>query len=283
MRVGWLIEYGDGRSFELEFNRDKHTYMVDGNKIPSVTRVIDSCFPKYLTDWAVQEAADYFLSSVEQYKLSPGSVGVYQIPNSIIDHIYKGMPSAHKAISEKAADVGSTVHDWISAGILCKLGKGGMPDMPEDEEAIRCIEAFKSWARDVKPEWLLTEERVYYHDDESDSNIHSFAGTVDAVARIDGQVCVIDFKTSKKIYKPYYLQVVAYQHALKSMKKFYGQQIEGIILRLDKEKGVYQENRFYTANHIDTFFECLNLKRWASKRIPPAKWKFSEELRGPDT
>ena len=35
---------------------------------------------------------------------------------------------------------------------------------------------------------------------------YKYAGTVDAVAKINGRVCVIDFKTSKKIYKPYHLQ-----------------------------------------------------------------------------
>lgn len=274
------IEYKNGNVYELEYNDEKHTYVVEGNKIPSVTRVIDSCFPKYLTDWAVKEGADFFKQSLEPYRLAPTEdIGTFMLPAKVVDHIYKGIQTANKTISWEAADVGSAVHDWISDGIKWKLGEGEMPEMPKDEGAINCINAFKKWARNVKPEWLMTEEKIYYHDG---NNIHNFAGTVDAVAKIGGKVCVIDFKTSKKIYKPYYLQVVAYQYALREM---YGwpRDAKGIILRLDKETGEYQEKRFDPTGYIDTFFHCLDIKRWSSKRIPSTKWEFSEELKGPDT
>ena len=48
------ITYKDGREFELEYDPARHSYTIAGKKIPSVTRVIDSCFPKYLTEWAVK-------------------------------------------------------------------------------------------------------------------------------------------------------------------------------------------------------------------------------------
>ena len=37
------IVYKDGSEFKLEYDDEKHSYVVDGNKIPSVTKVIDSC------------------------------------------------------------------------------------------------------------------------------------------------------------------------------------------------------------------------------------------------
>ena len=58
------IAYKDGREFELVYDQAKHSYTIDGKKVPAVTRVIDACFPKYLTDWAVKEGADFFKQSL---------------------------------------------------------------------------------------------------------------------------------------------------------------------------------------------------------------------------
>ena len=95
---------------------------------------------------------------------------------------------------------------------------------------------------------------------------------------VDGKLCVIDFKTSKKIYKSYYLQVAAYAAAIQMMQG--GDLPMGIILRLDKETGEFQEKRFDTKAHIDMFFKCVELKNWNSARIPEAKWDAS--IAGPD-
>ena len=45
----------------------------------------------------------------------------------------------------------------------------------------------------------------------------------------------------------------------------------GIILRLDKETGEFQEKRFDPKAHVDTFFKCVELKNWNTARIPEAK------------
>ena len=85
MRDAHLIEYEDGSMYYLYYNPEKHSYesSEDGKeweKVPSVTRIIDSCFPKYLTDWAVQEGADFFLKSIEPYRLAPTeAVGTFCI------------------------------------------------------------------------------------------------------------------------------------------------------------------------------------------------------------
>ena len=37
-----MIKYKDGREFQLVFDPDLHSYKVDGEKVPSVTKVIDA-------------------------------------------------------------------------------------------------------------------------------------------------------------------------------------------------------------------------------------------------
>ena len=266
-----LIVYKDGSEFNLEYNKEKHSYVIDGDKIPSVTKVIDSCFPKYLVDWAVQESASFFLQSVEPYRrVEPAT---FMVPFSVIEHIHEGILTASKTISEHAADIGSVVHDWISQGIKYKMGNTELPDMPSDEEAINCVEAFKDWTKDKEINWISTEQKIYHHGKEA---IHRFAGTVDAVAEINGREYVIDFKTSKKIYKPYHLQVAAYAKAIGRM---YETKPWGLILRLDKETGKFQEKVFDPEPHYNAFNWCLYLKKWSSVRI---KSEFSPEIQGPD-
>ena len=50
------IVYKDGSEFNLEYDDAKHSYVVDDNKIPSVTKVIDSCFRKVLASSCSQSS-----------------------------------------------------------------------------------------------------------------------------------------------------------------------------------------------------------------------------------
>lgn len=72
-----------------------------------------------------------------------------------------------------------------------------------------CVKSFVDWFNEVKPEVIATERTVF-------SDIHNFAGTVDFVCRIDGVPYVVDFKTSKYIWREYELQVSAYRMALEN-------------------------------------------------------------------
>ena len=83
-----VVTYKDGREFQLIFDAAMHSYKVDGEKVPSVTKVIDACFPKHLTDWAVAEGADFFKASLEPYRLAPTEeAGTFMLPARVVNHI----------------------------------------------------------------------------------------------------------------------------------------------------------------------------------------------------
>ena len=124
---------------------------------------------------------------------------------------------------------------------------------------LKPVKAFLGWEEECKPEWIYAERKVY-------CDKYKYAGTVDAVAKINGRVCVIDFKTSKKIYKPYHLQVTAYAQAIKRMDGLRRWPL-GIILRLDKETGKFEHKVFEPKHNFNTFKKCLELKQWSSLRI----------------
>ncbi len=64
------------------------------------------------------------------------------------------------------------------------------------------VAALRRFFREVKPEVIACEERVY-------STRHGYAGTLDLVARVNGTVCVIDYKASIPVSVPYQLAAYA--------------------------------------------------------------------------
>ncbi|CAM5407445.1 hypothetical protein SMICM304S_08777 [Streptomyces microflavus] len=64
---------------------------------------------------------------------------------------------------------------------------------------------FKQFLDEVQPEFLHLEAGLV---DE-----HLYAGSFDAIARIDGEVVVLDWKTSKAVYDSVALQLAAYRYA----------------------------------------------------------------------
>jgi len=219
-----FITYKNGKEYNLDYDEDAHSYKVDGVKIPSVTRIVDACFPKNLTDWAV----------------------------SIGEEEY------HRIIDE-ALEIGNYTHKWIENYIN---------EQPFNATTNPSIDAFLRWETNCGVEFIDSERKIY-------CDRFKYAGTVDAVAKINGRVCVIDFKTSKKIYKPYHLQVTAYAQAIKRIDGLKRWPL-GIILRLDKETGEYEEKVFEPKDHFDTFKKCLELRQWSSLRIKNDKDKLGE-------
>ena len=219
-----IIKYPDRSEIDLVFDEKDHKYKVGEDIVPSVTKIIDNIVPVYLTKWAANEGAAWFKRNAQR--------GWNLNDEEDVEKIVKGIANAHIVISKTALDIGKVVHGYIEEVIEWSLGElNEMPEMPEDEAAVNSIQAFGKWVRENDVEWVATEERIY-------SKKYKYAGTVDAVAMIDDKFSVIDFKTSKQIYKSYKLQVYAYKQAIEEM---YGEEVESCwILRFDKATGKFQ-------------------------------------------
>ena len=114
-----------------------------------------------------------------------------------LDPLIKGMKSAYRSKSHDAINIGNITHNWVEEAINWKLEGGEIPKMPKQEEAVNSIEAFKDWVSQNVVEWKSSEEKLF-------NRKYRYAGTVDARAIINGEYCVIDWKTSKAVYPEYH-------------------------------------------------------------------------------
>lgn len=120
-------------------------------------------------------------------------------------HYYGEAKSYRDAVAatEQSAREGTAIHEAVEGILLDQNPKVPATILP----AVKSFSAFMM-AHTIEVTPALVERRIVNYD-------HRYAGTVDAVARIDGVLGVLDIKTSASVYRDYCLQTSAYMDALK--------------------------------------------------------------------
>lgn len=151
-------------------------YMIDGERVPGTTTVVG------------------------RFKDSGGLIHwAWNLGMQGIDY---------KAKRDSAADTGSYGHAMIEQRV-----KGLPIECPSEatdtqrEQAQKCLDNFDNWAAQNKMEIVATEMNLVSKD-------YLFGGTPDAVARLNGKLTLLDFKTSNRTYGEYAVQLAAYRHLL---------------------------------------------------------------------
>ena len=145
-------------------------------------------------------------------------------------------------IRDEAADIGTIAHMLVEVHLLEIVKKISNeeareiaefdPDQwaPADmDKAENGFLAYLEWEDQHKVEPLSTETRLV-------SEKYQYGGTLDLVARVDDELSLIDFKTSKGIWPEHKIQVAAYVHLY---KENYGWELKPHILQLNKETGEF--------------------------------------------
>jgi len=230
---------------------------ADGSVIayPSVTTVLEVVAKPALVGWAAREerahvaatAADLYAQTA-QHAQFPRASFILALERRL------GAAFAHVAASETATAIGTQLHAAIEWTLKRDAGQavGSAPVLTAPAAL-----AFRTWqlfARDVQLTPLRIEQVVYSH-------AHRYAGTLDLVATLDAPgllrvlqrqgavaptlttwlasratvTALVDFKTSKAVYREALLQSVAYQRALKEMG--HGRVDGGLVVRLPKDPG----------------------------------------------
>lgn len=231
------IKAGDTTVF---FDEEKHRFwrMENGKKVnilgvTSVTGVVDKS--SALIGWAVKLARLYLSDRVEAGE----PITLSEIEEACRQHTIR---------KKEAADIGTEIHSIVEKWI-----KQQELEIPEDDRIRNGFDAFLKFQTEHKAKWIESEKIIY-------SQKHDYAGILDAVAEIDGDLVLVDFKSSNGLYPEMSFQAAAYQLAYEEMT---GKQIKyRLIARFGKEDGEFEVKR-YDENQADkeAFLACLTLKR----------------------
>jgi hypothetical protein len=232
-------------------------YEVDGEHYPSVTHILQVIGKPALINWAANQersvcldaAADLYVDLAKAPPMSRVSF-LATLEGRI------GKQKAHKRTLDKAGEIGSQVHGLIEWNMRKQLGQKVGPEPSVQDDAQWAFMAFQDWANSVSLEPIYIEQTVF-------SKKHRYAGTMDLLARVNGVVTLVDFKTGKAIYGEAHLQNIAYQMALAEMGHCVAE--GGLIVRLPK---VQTDPGFETAvvpeamDYFPVFLAVCDVWRW---------------------
>jgi ATP-dependent exoDNAse (exonuclease V) beta subunit len=216
--------------------------------IPSVTQIISDCTDSSapLMQWSANQCREWIKENVGQQE-----IGIYPVTDEHLDE----MRFNFRKVSQKALDIGSEVHNAIEEYLEIELyeieetwGGKAVPQL-SCKEAQNALDAFFEWKleHNLKP---ISLEQTVYGD--------GWAGTLDFYGYFNGQLYVIDWKSSKAHYPEMRYQVAAYRWATERLpleEPFTYPRVDGSgILRLDKETGLPDWK-----DHSKTYKQDLNI------------------------
>ena len=169
--------------------RNGHSYKVDGEKYDGVTTLLGKGLPKpALINWAANTTAGYAVDHWDELSEEPVS--------KRLDILKK----ARYADLDQAARRGTEVHSLAE-----ELVQGHEVEIPE--AIAGHVESYVKFLDDFEPEPILVESVVAHRK-------WKYCGTLDLVARINGEVWILDVKTTRSgIFPEVALQVASYRHA----------------------------------------------------------------------
>jgi len=214
-------------------------------KLPSVTTIISDCTDKSgpLTQWAANQVVEWIRQNVPQDMVHSYQKGAYVLYEGDL-----GNARFHfREVSKEALDVGSAVHHAIEHYL-----KSGEEPKDPPEQVLAGFIAFLEWADSHQMKTKQVEATVYGD---------YWAGTLDWYGVFEGEITVIDFKTSKALYPEYRYQIAAYRSCTDATASG--------VLRLDKETGM-PEYKDYSKSYekdLAVFNAMVNLYMLRHPRV----------------
>ena len=181
-------------SIRLDFDAGAHKYTVTDSKgtrtVPSVTTIlstIDKSGP--LTQWAANMTSEYIKAAIR-----PGM----RYDEIQLGEIIEQARFNFRTVSRGAKTIGQLAHEWVEAHLRARWGGQELP-LPINEQAKSACQAAAAWiAAHFKP--LSMEHRLYSRECE-------YAGTLDVMGDVDGELAIVDQKAAGAIYREFRLQV----------------------------------------------------------------------------
>jgi hypothetical protein len=227
-------------------------YTIEGQRLPSVTTILDIIAKPALGPWYAKEERRYFETAMLEVLSRPGA----RDPEFVLAAVAQAVTGVKAADREKqkAAAIGTAVHAGIEWELRQQLGEDAGPAPQLPEAAAWAVESWKDWARSVHLEPLAIERTVY-------CLACGYAGTLDLYARVKGVVTVLDWKSGKAIYPEAFLQNLAYRHAATGAGL---PSTQGLIVRLPKhlDDPAWEVMPVPATLTLEDFLAALRLWRW---------------------
>jgi hypothetical protein len=173
-----------------------HSYLLDGQKVPGVTTVLDKGVPKpALIDWAARTAAAYAIDHWAELHELP--------PSERLEAIRGARWSTLREAGERGREVHALGHRYLA----------GDPVTPPEGLA-GFLDAYVRFVE----EWDVAEEAIevaVFHRPTAERPF-AYGGRFDLLARLapDQRLWLLDFKTNLKgVFMETALQLAAYRHS----------------------------------------------------------------------
>lgn len=173
---------------------------ADGKRVPGTTTVLSVLAKPHLIKWA----NDLGLNGIDSTKYT-----------------------------DKMATIGTIAHYLVECH--CKSEKPNLDAYSKEEInlAENAFISFLEWEKDKEVEYLHNELVLV-------SEAYKYGGTIDCVAKINGVMTLLDFKTGKAIYPEMLIQLAAYRKLLTENGYFV---TEMRILRIGRDESEGFEER----------------------------------------
>ena len=161
----------------------------------------------------------------------------------------QGMDAAKKTMKTRA-DFGSLMHKSIE--VLLKGEEIHTENY--DKLLIDDLELFREWQKENDVEVEAIEQHLW-------SDKYLYAGTCDCIAKVNGKLLILDWKTSKAIYPEYFLQLAAYVMAFEEQT---GIKVKGVgILRMrDGKKEFIEKSYAEIKQEFEVFLAAMKIYNW---------------------
>lgn len=186
------------RMHGTNFRDSKGIYTWKEERFPSVTTVLKMKDKPALSRWASKVVAEFVKGEAE--RRNRGEITGVQLMDTLLD--VDRLKNVPWSFAEKKRDMGSTFHDvaeQITLGTPVSPGAFG-------SDIRGYIESFLLWLEETKAEFEASEFACF-------NRSVGYAGTCDALVRINGRRIAFDYKTSPESYPEHALQLSAYRHA----------------------------------------------------------------------
>lgn len=160
-------------------------------------------------------------------------------------------------VRDDAAEIGTVAHEMIETHLSKEYGIGEFEIDLDDyapvlvEKAQLAFDAYMKWENGLKEfEPLESEIQLAHYD-------LLYGGTIDMIAKINGVLHIVDFKTSKYVYPTHVMQAESYRQMYLSNMPDVDKDIPVLILHISKSDGRCTPYT-YEAYQLEPAWEAFN-------------------------